>query len=62
MITMISGFEFFFIIPIIIYAIIVGVIIWLVLRLIRANEKIALNTERIAIALANRNEIDRKKE
>lgn len=59
---MISGFEFFFIIPIIIYAIIVGVIIWLVLRLIRANEKIALNTERIAIALANRNEIDRKKE
>lgn len=59
---MISGFEFFFIIPLIIYAIIVGVIIWLVLRLIRANEKIALNTERIAIALANRIEIDRKKE
>ena len=59
---MLTGFEFFFIIPLIIYAIIVGVIIWLVLRLIRANEKIAFNTERIAIALTERNEIDRKKE
>lgn len=59
---MYSGFEFIFIIPLLIYAIIVGVIIWLVLRLIRANEKIAFNTERIAITLAERNEIDRKKE
>lgn len=59
---MISGFEFFFIIPLIIYAIIIGVIIWLVLRLIRANEKIALNTDRIAKALAERSKVDRKKE
>jgi|AntRauTorckE6833_2_1112554.scaffolds.fasta_scaffold39340_2 CHASE3 domain sensor protein len=47
-----------FILPVILYLIIIGVIIWLIMRLIRATEKIAFNTERIASALSQRNKIE----
>lgn len=48
-------------IPIVIYVIILGIIFWLVMRLIRSNEKIAFHSERIANALTDRNEIEREK-
>lgn len=48
-------------IPIILYTILIGFVIWLVMRLIRANEKVAFNTERIANALIDRNELERKR-
>jgi flagellar biogenesis protein FliO len=48
-----------FLIPAIIYLIIVGFVIWLIMRLIRSNERIASNTEKIANALIDRNEIER---
>lgn len=50
-----------FIAPLIIYLIVLGFIIWLIMRLIRSNEKIANNSERIAKALMDRNEIERQK-
>jgi flagellar biogenesis protein FliO len=50
-----------FIVPLIIYLIIFGFVIWLVVRLIRSNEKIAFQSERIANALIDKNEIERKK-
>jgi hypothetical protein len=58
---MFTGFEFFFFIPLITYAIVICVVVWLAMRLIRANEKIAMNTDKIARALADRNEIERNK-
>jgi len=48
----------YMLIPIILYTILIGFVIWLVMRLIRANEKVAFNTERIANALAHRNKIE----
>lgn len=47
--------------PLIIYLTVLGFVIWLVMRLIRSNEKIAFQSERIANALTDRNEIERKK-
>lgn len=53
--------ELFMLIPFILYMIIIAFVIWLIMRLIRANEKVAFNTERIANALIDRNELERKK-
>lgn len=50
-----------FLIPAIIYLIVVGFVIWLIMRLIRSNERIAANTEKIANALIDRNEFERRK-
>lgn len=51
----------YMLIPLIIYTLLIGFVIWLVMRLIRANEKVAFNTERIANALIDRNELERKR-
>lgn len=42
--------PFALLIPIILYLTVLGVVFWLVMRLIRSNEKIAQQTERIAMA------------
>ncbi|MAO65151.1 MAG: hypothetical protein CL666_09145 [Balneola sp.] len=48
-----------FIIPVILYLVIIGLIVWLAVRFVRSNERIADNTERIAKALSDRNRIER---
>lgn len=53
--------SFVMIVPLIIYAFLICFMIWLIMRLIRANEKIAFNSERIANALIDMNELERKK-
>ncbi|WP_020404408.1 hypothetical protein [Gracilimonas tropica] len=51
-----------FIIPAIIYLVIIGLVIWLVLRLVRSNEEIAQNTAMIAQYLKQRNAMEREQD
>ena len=50
-----------FLIPAIIYLVIIGFVIWLIVRLVRSNEDIAENTAHIARALHEKNRIESQK-
>jgi hypothetical protein len=50
-----------FLVPVILYVIVLGTILWLVMRLVRSNERIADNTGRIAKELSDRNRMEREK-
>ncbi|WP_421773642.1 hypothetical protein [Gracilimonas sp.] len=50
-----------FFIPVILYVIVLGTILWLVMRLVRSNERIADNTDRIARGIKERNLIEKEK-
>jgi len=50
-----------FLVPIIIYLVVIGFVVWLVVRLVKSNERIADNTDRIARAISDRNQIEREK-
>jgi flagellar biogenesis protein FliO len=50
-----------FLVPVVIYLVVIGFVIWLVIRLVKSNERIADNTDRIARAISDRNQIEREK-